>query len=232
MYMKNFLANFRQMPFFYRFLTGSLILIMAILAVAFIPRILFKPALMTVVGQGEMEFTPTEVSMIVTSVSQNAQPAVAIDQGEANVKTLIDLAKKMGGEGVEIDKSFYQVQPTAGVNGIEYQVANAFSVKVDNPTVATGMIKAFYNSGAITVTNVVFSSSDDKKLELEARKMAVKDAKMQARSIARASGKFLGRMLTIADDNLQAETNISKENLDGSSASSMSKAVSITFEVW
>lgn len=247
---QNYSSAFKKLPNFslssfnlQSFFSGSLvpkILVVLLIAggVYFLPNLFStffgaKPTI-TVIGQGTYDFTPDTVSMTVALVTTGSDPIKTIDNGDNNTKVLIDTAKSIAGQGAEIKRAFYQAQPIAGTATNSFQVINAFSLKFNQIEKTSEMIKTLYDSGATTVSNVVFSVDSSAKLEQEARKLAVKDAREKARDLVQASGKRLGKLITISDDNQGLVSNISSVSEDGADLDNMAitKSVSVMYEMW
>lgn len=216
----------------------------ALLVVFFIiQRLFFQPTIVTVIGQGSVMAEPASVELVVTHVESSLDPVVAVNLAEDGTQNLIDEVKKIAGEA-SIQRSFYQLTPTIIGGDKIYQVVNAFQVKANTPEQTSELIKALYTAGATTVTNVVFVPADQDKLTDEVRKAAVKDARDQARRIAKATGKRVGRMVTITDDLTQAGGVLSAKETSGADTISpdftvsapqsleLQKAVSVTYELW
>lgn len=216
-----------------KFWMATTSIIMLVLALTYFPRLMLRPAQITAIGIGEVDFQPDEVSMIVTNVTTAVNSTETITKGEADTQALIFAAKTIAPDA-EISKSFYQTAPATVATGQRiYQTANAFSIKFSNVSKASSMVQSLYADGATSVSNVTFSSTNKDVIEQEAREKAVADAKENAKEIAKASGKRLGRMMAISDDYKSASSTISSEgsNSDFSNVS-ISKSVSIIYEVW
>ncbi len=231
-------SEFRSQPFVYRFwmMIGMLVVVYALLFI--VPPMLFKPSTITVAGEGKLQVAPDQVSMIVTRVNSSTDVNRAVTEGEAGIRVLMDTATNVAGKTTEIKKSFYQLQPapTADKTGYRYQVANAFSLTSKDVSKATELIKTLYQDGATTVSNISFIAKDQEKSEQLTRQFAVKNAKQQAEKIAAATGKRLGRLISISDDNAQSSSTIGTQSNDASGSAfdqiELSKRVSVMYELW
>lgn len=241
-------------PGFRRYLNGffqNKKLLWTILAVVgglvLIKTIFFKPAVISVVGTGEMTAKPAQVEMLVTKVDSNPDPVVAINVGEESISDMMAKAKELGGEDVEIQKSFYQVTPSVVGGDVLYQVVNIFKITAEDPALASGLIKGFYAAGATTVSGVNFIPEEQEDVTQEVRKLAIKDAKSQARNIARASGKRLGRIISIGDDFSEGSSTVSTDGagqVDPDAPAQLnyangvpseidvSKSMTVTYQIW
>jgi uncharacterized protein len=204
------------------------LVVLAVLGLVGYQKFMANPATITVTGSGKAMVKPGYVTMIVSKVSVNNDVTAAIDDSEANMTKLMTLATRVGGEGVEIKKSFYQITPESGTN----LVANAFSIKSKNVSGVTSMIKQFYQMGATSVSNVTFLPEDADKVESDARKSAVEDAKKQGQKIAASVGKRLGGVVTIADDQAGASSTVSDVGGADNSQITVSKTVTVAYELF
>jgi uncharacterized protein YggE len=199
---------------------------------------IFPNSPLTVVGVGQITVKPEKISFIVTHVARSLDPITAIDEGDVAIKVLIDKAKAIAGEDAEIKTSFYQILPSSSGSVTTYQVANAFSLSTNKISKASDLIHELYRFGASTISDVTFTGTDKDKTEQDARKAAVKDAGKQARAIAKAAGKRVGKIISITDDNAGATSTIGKSsdtkavNYSLLGEIEVTKRVSLVYEIW
>ena len=215
-----------------------------LVALFLIKIVFFQSAVISVVGTGEVTATPAQVEMLVTRVDSNPDPVVAIMNAEESIAMVIAKAKEVAGNNVEIQKSFYQVTPSVVTGDVIYQVVNVFKITADDPTKAPELLKGLYAVGATTVSGVNFIPENKDYITQEARKAAIRDAKEQAKSIARASGKRVGRIVSIGDDLTQGNSTVSTDdsssdtpvqiNYTGGAPTEIdvSKSMTVTYEIW
>ena len=215
-------------------------------ALVLVKTVFFRPAVISVVGVGKLTAKPAKVEMLVTKVDSNPDPILAILAGEESVNKITAKTKELAGEGVKIQKSFYQVTPSVVTGDVLYQVVNVFKVTANDPNKASNLIKGFYSSGATTVSGVNFIPEDRDEVLQDARKAAIKDARQQAKNIARASGKRVGRIISIGDDLSKGNSTVSTDGAQGDSDTSVqvnsidgvpaeidiSKSMTVTYEIW
>jgi len=228
-------SEFRSQPLTHRFwmifgLFGALVFVAQ--------SYFFKPSTMTVTGEGKLKVVPDQVSMVVTRVNSSADVARAVAEGEAGIRVLMDTTSNIVGGSVEMKKSFYQLQPaaTADRTGFRYQVANAFLLTSKDVSKTNELIKSLYQDGATTVSNISFIAKDQEKSEQEARQLAVKAARKQAENIAKSTGKHLGRIVSVSDDNVDAQSTIGTQNMSATGAAfdqiEITKHFSVMYELW
>ena len=210
-----------------------------------IKLVFFKPAVISVVGVGTLTAKPAKGEMLVTKVDSNPDPVLAIMAAEESITAITAKAKELAGEDVEIQKSFYQVTPSVVTGDILYQVVNVFKITSQDSSKATDLIKGFYASGVTTISGVNFIPEDREKVTQEARKAAIKDAKQQAKNIARASGKRVGRIISIGDDFSKGNSTVSTDGSSNTDSEAtlnyvggvpteidISKSMTVTYEIW
>jgi len=222
-----------------------LILLAVILAIFWlIKTVIFPPTAISVLGTGELSVEPASVEMLVTRVDSNPDTVVAVSQSEDSVAAILAKAKELAGDNIKVQKSFYQVTPTAVAGDVIYQVVTVIKLTVNDPSKASDLIKGIYTAGATTISNVNFIPENQDKVTQEARRAAMKDARAQARALARASGKRVGRMVSIADDQTSAGGTLSTDAGTTDLATELtsltstprqidiSKTVNVTFYLW
>ncbi len=229
--------------FLTRYKKPILLTVLVLAAFLLLKPLFFKPAVITVIGRGKLSVAPAKVEMTVTRVDSSVDPVVAVNQGENSTKLLIDESKKII-SNPDVQRAFYQITPTVVGGDKLYQVVNVFKLTNYEPAKTSDLIKTLYTQGAITITNVSFLPAEQADVTQEARRMALKDAREQAKKIAQAAGKRVGRIVTITDDLNEVSGTISSEQ-SGESQSPMvdflaaapdqielSKVVSVTYEIW
>lgn len=191
-------------------------------------RLIPQSSTITVVGVGKTVVKSAKISLIVSRVSSGSDVAAVIDDNEGAITRLVMVARRLGGAGVEIKKSFYQITPQNN----QYLVANAISIKSDNVAGINDLIKEMYRGGATSVSTVAFLPTDEEATEQEARILAVKDALDQAKKIAKSIGKNLGKVVSIADNQEGATSTVSNALAENGSQLTISKSVSVVYEIW
>ena len=234
--------NEKTFNFFSMHKKNLLIAGVVVLALFLARQFFFKPAVITVVGSGKLQVVPAKIEMTVTRVDSSADPVVAVNQGENNTKLLIDESKKVMNEP-DIQRAFYQITPTVVGGDKLYQVVNVFKLTSSEPAKTSELIKTLYTKGAITISNVSFLPDQQEDVTQEARRAALKDAREQAKKIAQAAGKRIGRIVTISDDLSEVSGTISSQEQGGGAIMSdflaaapekieVAKVVSVTYEIW
>ncbi|MBI5465046.1 SIMPL domain-containing protein [Candidatus Gottesmanbacteria bacterium] len=157
-----------------------------------------RPTLITVIGEGKVRATPETVKFTVTLANTAANATTAVSEIYRFVKEVFSLLKGSGVEEKDIIVSYVRViPPTAALGQTNYQAINAIDVTLRNLASFDNLVNALYFLGAQSVSNIVFTTQDSKTLEKEAVAKAIEDAQGRVKEIAKASGKRVGRMVSI-----------------------------------
>lgn len=196
-----------------------------------------KPATLTVSGIGKVSTVPQSVSLIVTRTNVALDPSLAIDAGESGLNALINEAKNIVGTDAKIEKSFYttsisSAQQDSGVVKV-FQIANGFKITFNDVSKTNLLIKTLYSKGATSISSVSFIPAEKDQIERDARKLAIANAKEEAVKVAKSMGKRVGRVVSFADDQVDASSTISSsEGSFGTESIDITKAVSVIYEIW
>jgi uncharacterized protein YggE len=160
--------------------------------------------LFTAEGTGEVMASPNNATFTV-GVTQNATTSEqATNLMNETTNEIIAQLRSTGIKNEDIKTTGYNVYPnqdfTNGRNNITgYTASQNLEIKADSVELANKALAAATASGANTVSGVNFTVDDQemKKLQQEALKKAVADAKENASDIANAAGIKLGRIVSI-----------------------------------
>jgi len=160
-----------------------------------------QPALITVVGEGKVEAKPDMVkfNLAVQNTAPNATLAIA--DNNRIIRDLISVMKNNGIKEDDIQIAYVRVIPPQTTLGqTSYQAINSADVTLRNITMFDNLVMQLYANGATSITNIIFTTENSRDLEKQAVAQAIKEAKQRAKELAKASGKRLGRMVSIATE--------------------------------
>lgn len=160
-------------------------------------------------GNGKATAVPN-TALLSLGVTKTATTVTdAQNQTNTVVNALISDLKNLGVEGKDIKTTNYSVYPdydyAQGRQTIRgYTVTQNMEVKVKPIEKANSAIDLATKNGANMVGGITFILDDEtkKKLENEARKEAVTNAKEKAQSLANAAGIKLGRIVDVQESGL------------------------------
>jgi uncharacterized protein len=207
------------------------------------------PSSVTVVGEAKSQ-QKTQVATYtagVSSVSDDKDAAVS----EVNKKmdTIIQAVKDFGIKSEDIktqNLSVYQMEQPYYEEGVQktkpgqWRVSNDISVKLKDVNRASELADLLTKSGATNVYGPSFTTDDTQEAEVGLVDQAIKNATEKADAIAKASGKKLGKVITVSEGSSSSGIYpfISEKSIAGGGGSSVepgsqtvSKSVTVTFEL-
>ncbi len=166
-----------------------------------------KQNLFTVTGTGEVTSVP-DTAMINLGVNKKAPTTEsAKDQVNKIINQITKDLKALGIEEKDIKTTNFSVNPNynyspEGQKSDGYNVDANIQVKIKSVDIANQAIDIATRDGATQVGGVQFVPDDEKQKELEskARKVAIKNAKEKAESIAADAGIHLGRIVDVQEN--------------------------------
>lgn len=163
--------------------------------------------LFTVEGEGEALATPDQASFTVGVTQNGASADVAKNAVTESTNKIIAALTQLGVKEADIKTQNYSVfpnqdfQPGGRGNITNYTANQELNVKVESVELANQALDVATAQGANNISGVQFTldDQDTKKLEMEARKKAIADAKTKAKDIADAAGVRLGRIVSVRE---------------------------------
>lgn len=162
--------------------------------------------LFSVDGEGEATAAPDQASFTVGVTQTGSTADIAKNEVTEATNAIITELKRLGVKETDIKTQNYSVYPNqnfeGGRNAITGYTANQeLQVKTDNVDLANRALDAATAQGANNISGVQFTFDDEdkEKLEAEARKKAIADAKEKAKEIADAAGVRLGRIVSVRE---------------------------------
>lgn len=170
----------------------------------------------SVAGKGEI-FAKPDLATFSFSVDAEAPDAAAAQEKSATaINAIYEYLKGNGVEEKDIKTSGYALNPKyrweqaactpyggcpQGKQILEgYQVNQTITVKVRDTAKAGDLISNVGENGATNISGLSFTIDDDEKLKREARELAIKDARENAKKLADDLGVRLGRMVSYYED--------------------------------
>ena len=160
-------------------------------------------------GTGEAAGVP-KTAIFQVGVTKTANtPETAQESANTLANQIITELKKLGVKEKNIKTVDYSVNPqyrfpeigeSQKVSG--YTVTQTLEVRIEDIDLASRAIDASVKKGANLVSGLSFvlTSEEGLKLENEARKEAIDEARMKAESIAKLSGIRLGKILNVEEN--------------------------------
>lgn len=175
----------------------------------------------------EIETFSVSAESKVTAIPDIAQFSFGVlTEGGTNVGSLqqdntkkanaiIDFVKSKGIEAKDIKTENYSITPRYTYsNCIEgrilcpppeitgYSISQSVSVKIRDFSKISDLLGGVVERGANSVSQISFTTDDPTSLKQKAREEAIAKAKEQAKSIAKAAGFRLGRLVNVGEGNM------------------------------
>lgn len=159
----------------------------------------------TLSGTGETTAAP-DLARVTSGVQTEAKSArEALTANNRAMTAVIEGLKQAGIAAKDIQTSNFSVGPhyeypqNARPVLVGYQVSNTVTVTVRDLAKIGETLDRIVTLGSNTINGIGFSIDDPEKLEDEARRLAIADARRKAELYAAAGGFKLGRVLTVVE---------------------------------
>jgi uncharacterized protein YggE len=173
------------------------------------PRLDPREALLRIEARGSHVSTPDVMRMTVGAVTIGPTAREATNANNAVAAKLIAAARALGVERRDIQTSSLSVEPQIDEERAEregrapritgYLAKNELELRLRDLVRAPEMIDALFEAGANSVEGPIFSLSDPRPAEREARRKAVAAAREQAETYADALGMRIVRVLQLSE---------------------------------
>lgn len=212
----------------------------------------------TVAGSSKMDQAPQIANFSASVTISDDNKDTAVSQVNTKMTDLIAALKAFGIADSDIktqNVSVYENQKpeilTGGVGQApliypprpdtgrkQWTASNSIEIKLRDTSKASALADLLNKSGATAVSGPNFTIEDTKSTDAELLKKAVEDAKSKAEVMAKAGGRSLGRMMSVAESGsgypypmaLTAERANSVPIEPG--MQTPNKSVTATFEIW
>lgn len=176
-----------------------------------------KTDLFSSAGEGEATAIPDSATVSLGITTQATNVADAQNKANQTADKIIGNIKKLGVSEKDIKTTNYSVNPNYGQGEIQpmmypirnggnnitgYTVTQNLEVEVKPIEKVNKVVDTATAAGANLVGGINFTFSDEmlEKLENQARKEAVANAKKKAQSLANASGLRLGKIVNVIEN--------------------------------
>jgi uncharacterized protein YggE len=160
---------------------------------------------LSVTGIGKTSVTPDRASFSAGVQTLAASVQAALQENNARVTAIVAALRKLGLADKDIRTSQVSIfpqqdhQPGKQPRITGYQVSNTVGVALAKPAEAGRFLQAAVDAGANTISGLSFSVSDPARHRDQALQAAYADARAKAETLAKASGRSVGRALWISE---------------------------------
>lgn len=211
---------------------------------------LTQPQTVTVTGTAKSQ-QKSEIANFSAGVNAvNDSKDEAIKEVNSKIQGVIDAAKKFGIAEKDIkteNLSIYQQEETYYDNGNQksrqgqWRANNSVSIALRDVSRASDFATLLFSTGANNVYGPNFSIDDPNSKESGLAEEAIRDARTQAEKIAQASGRKLGKVVTVNDGGTSSSAYPMYRAADGMGgggsapiepgSSTITKSLIVTFEL-
>ena len=159
----------------------------------------------SVTGTGRSTVTPDRVTFSVGVQTVASTVDAAVNENNRKVAAVIAALKAAGAKDAELNTSNFSIWPQQDYQQgklpqiLGYQVSNTVTVRREKVGDAGKLLQTAVNAGVNTSSGLQFEVSDPAKGRDEGLRAAFADARAKAALLAAASGRALGRAVTIAE---------------------------------
>ncbi|MEP7234170.1 MAG: SIMPL domain-containing protein [Ignavibacteriota bacterium] len=185
----------------------SRFLIAVAITILTVPSSIFAQRSITVTGKGTVTAKPDHaiVTMMLTSQNNTAQTVFSLN--DENTSRLMKSLSDAGVAPEDVEQRTFALNPTYDYSSgggapprlVGYHMMATYQVKVRNLKALPVVLDAGTVAGANNVTIEGYSITNKEKLEGQATKEAINDAREAAGRLAKEMGGALGDILAISD---------------------------------
>jgi len=168
----------------------------------------------SVTGEGEAVVVPDIGTFTFSVLTEGGiNPTSLQTQNNEQSNAVIEYLKSNGVDEKDIQSQDYSVSPRYQYSRcfdedgicsppeiVGYSIQHTVSVKVRNLENVGALLSGVVENGANNVSGLNFSADDPTQIENEARASAISQAKEKAKSIAKAGGFRLGKLISISEN--------------------------------
>lgn len=189
---------------------GSLLALLSLLAApvrAQAPATAVQEPVVIVVGEGTVQAAPDRAWITIAAESRAASPREAQRRNAEAMRPVQDALRAARVPDDAVRTAGYDLQQEFDfVNGKRiskgYVARNTLEVRVDDVTRVGELLEAAVGQGATAVSGLRFDVKDRAKLEREAVRAAVANARAKAESAAAGAGRAIDRLVRIDESNV------------------------------
>ena len=153
-------------------------------------------------GEGVVQAVPDRAWITVTAESRASTPREAQQKNAQAMKPVQDRLRAAGVPDDAIKTTAYDLQPDWDYSNNRrtlrgYVARNSIEVRIDGVDRVGELLDLVVNAGATSVENIRFDVKDRERLERDALRLAVGDARARATAAATGAGMMVGAIVRI-----------------------------------
>lgn len=162
------------------------------------------PATLSVTGSGTV-YMAADIATASLGVCLNGEDLETLQkQANETISAICEAMKQAGLADQDISTNYIYINPRYDYSSdmeqiIGYSITNTMTIRTENIDMIGAYIDAAFAAGANSFDSINFTVADDSEARRQALELAVQDARSKAETIALASGKTLGDMVSVAE---------------------------------
>jgi uncharacterized protein YggE len=191
------------------FAAACLLMLLPLTAFAQQPSAQRDEAVVVTSGEGVVQAVPDRAWITVTAESRASTPREAQQKNAQAMKPVQDRLRAAGVPDDAIKTTAYDLQPDWDYSNNRrtlrgYVARNSIEVRIDGVDRVGELLDLVVNAGATSVENIRFDVKDRERLERDALRLAVGDARARATAAATGAGMMVGAIVRIDEQGVSS----------------------------
>lgn len=156
----------------------------------------------SVAGEGKVKVVPDQVTITATVETKGNVAKEVKKQNDQQMEAVLKIIKKMNLAPADYRTQRVSLNPVYDYEKkkTSYNATQTVEILVRDLSQYDDLMEGLVNQGINRIDNVVFQSSKLAQYQSEARKLAMKDAKLKAEDYVSVLGQKVGKAMTISDN--------------------------------
>jgi uncharacterized protein YggE len=156
----------------------------------------------SVTGEGKVKVAPDQVLILATVETKGTNVKDVKKQNDKQVEAVLKMIKKMNLAPADYKTQRVSLNPQYDYEKKKrsYNATQTIEILLRDLSNYDELMEGLVDEGINRIDNVTFQSSKLAQYQSEARKLAMKEAKMKAEDYVSVLGQKVGRALTISDN--------------------------------
>ena len=153
-------------------------------------------------GEGKVKVVPDQATIAATVETKGNNAKEVKKQNDEKIDAILKFIKKMNLAPADFKTQRVSLNPQYDYEKKKhsYNATQTIEILLRDLSKYDELMEGLVNQGINRIDNVTFQSSKMKQYESEARKLAMKEAKLKAEDYVSVLGQKVGRALTISDN--------------------------------
>jgi len=201
-----------------------------------------NPEVVSVSGEAKSQQKNEIASFSAGVMATNMDKNKAIEEVNTKINDLIKTVKEfgIGAEDIKTQNLSYYQEQKGGLNPGQWQVNNTIEITLREAAKASELTDLLAKTGANNVYGPNFRIDDTNQVEKALYEVAMNDAREKAESLAKASGRKLGKVLSVSDGGTVSNYPMYASKLDSAGfggaatepgSSTVYKTINVVFEL-